>query len=146
MYTIELIEYLLQVLLLDALTRIADREVEFLLIIPGTDVDVERFLLLAILDGIVHEVGNSILEMYLIDEDSRIDGLNLRINLTTRMLYTQGEGLGNLLYHFVQVELLLLEHHTLLVEHRHLEYLLYQETQTLGLIGNNATEVLGHLF
>ena len=146
MYTIELIEYLLQVLLLDALTRIADREVEFLFIIPGTDIDVERFLLLAILHGIVHEVGNGILEMYLIDEDSRIDGLNLRINLTTRMLYTQGEGLGNLLYHFVQVELLLLEHHTLLVEHRHLEHFLYQEAQTLGLIGNNATEVLGHLF
>ena len=61
------------------------------------------------------------------------------------MLYTQGEGLGYLLHHLVEVELFLLEDDALLVEHGHLEYLLDQETQALRLVGNDTAEVLGHL-
>ena len=61
-----------------------------------------------------------------------------------RMLYTQGEGLGNLLYHFVQVELLLHEDHTFLVEHGHLEHLLHKETQALALVADDAAEMVHH--
>ena len=61
------------------------------------------------------------------------------------MLYTERERLGDILNHLVQVELLLLEYNALLIEHRHLEHLLNQETQTLRLVGNHTSQVLGHL-
>ena len=61
------------------------------------------------------------------------------------MLYTQGEGLGYLFHHLVEVEFLLLEDDALLVEHGHLEHFLHQEAEALRLVGNDAAEVLGHL-
>ena len=61
------------------------------------------------------------------------------------MLYTQCERLGDILDHLVEVELLLLEHNALLIEHRHLEHLLNKEAQALRLISDNTAEVLCHL-
>ena len=46
MHTIELIEYLLHVLFLDALPRIANAQVQLLAIVPRVDIDVEWFVLL----------------------------------------------------------------------------------------------------
>ena len=58
------------------------------------------------------------------------DSLNLRINLASGMLYTQGERVGYILYHLVQVETFLFEYSLLSVEHRHLQNLFYKESQT----------------
>ena len=145
-HAIELIEYLLHVLLLDALPRIANAQVQLLAIVPRVDIDVEWFVLLTILHGIIHQVGDGILEVYLIDKDGRFDSFYLRVNLTTGMFHTKVERLGYILHHLVQVEFLLLEHDALLVEHRHLQHLLYKETQTLRLVGNHAAQMLRHLF
>ena len=66
--------------------------------------------------------------MHLIDENGGIHSLDLGIDLATRMLHTEGEAGGDGLEQLVEVELLLLERGRLLVKHRHLEHLLYQET------------------
>ena len=145
MYTVELIEDLAEVLFLDALTGVANGEVELVGIVPGMDVDVEGFVLLAVLHSIVHQVGDGILEMHLVDIDSGVNGFYLGVYLASRMLHTQGEGLGYLLHHLVEVELLLLEDDALLVEHRHLEDFLHEEAQAFRLVGNDTTEVFGHL-
>ena len=69
MHAVELFEDFAEVFFLDALTGVADGEIELLLVVPGADIDVEGLVLLAVLHGIVHEVGNGVLEVYLIDED-----------------------------------------------------------------------------
>ena len=61
------------------------------------------------------------------------------------MFDTQVERLGNVFDHLVEVEFLLLEHHALLVEHRHLQHLLDQEAQALRLVGDDTAEVARHL-
>ena len=122
--TIELIEDLLHILLLNTQTGVTDREAQMILIIPGADIDIERLFGLTILHGIVHQISDGILEMHLIDEDGRIDSLDLSIDLTARMLHTKCEGTGNRLQEFVEVEFLLLEGGLLAVEHRHLEHFL----------------------
>ena len=103
MHSVELLEDLLHVLLLDALPRIADAEAETFLLVPGTDIEIERLVWFAILHGIVHEVGNGILEVDLIDEDSRVDSLYFRIDMTTRMLHSQRERRGDVLQQLVEV-------------------------------------------
>ena len=88
MDTIELVEYLLHVFLLDAQTRVTDAEAETLLFIPSTDIEVERLVWLTILHGVVHQVGDSILEVYLINEDGRIDGFYLRIDMSSSVFHS----------------------------------------------------------
>ena len=122
-YTVELVEYLAQVLLLDALTGIADTKVQLLVVVPCTDIDIQRLVGLAVLHGIVHQIGDGVLEVNLIDVNGRVYSFYLGVYLASGMLHTQGERLGNLLHHLVQVEFLLLEDDTLLVEHRHLKHL-----------------------
>ena len=70
MYSIELFEDFLQVLLLHTHSRIGDGEVEMLVIIPGLHRDVERLIWLAILHSVVHQVEDDILEMHLIHIDA----------------------------------------------------------------------------
>ena len=69
MYAIELVEDLPHVLLLDAQTGVAYGESETVFLVPRADIDVECLLGLAILHGIVHQIGNGILEVHLIDVD-----------------------------------------------------------------------------
>ena len=69
MHTVELVEDLLHVLFLDAKTGIADGETEAALLVPGLDIEVERLFGFALLHGIVHQVGDGVLEVYFIDED-----------------------------------------------------------------------------
>ena len=109
MHSVELVEDLLHVLLLDAQTCITDAEAETLLLVPGTDIKIERLIWLAILHSVVHQVGDSILEVYLVDEDSRIHSLDLRIDMTSSMFHSQRECRGNVLQQLVEVEFLLLE-------------------------------------
>ena len=80
--------------------------------------------------------------MHLIDEDGRIDSLDLSIDLTARMLHTKCEGTGNRLQEFVEVEFLLLEGGLLAVEHRHLEHFLHKEAQALRLVVDDTTQML----
>ena len=67
--TVELVEDLLQVLLLDALSGVAYREVQLVVVVPCVDVDIDRLVGLAILHGIVHQIGDGILEVDLVDID-----------------------------------------------------------------------------
>ena len=69
MHTVELFEYLLDVLLLDALTCVLDREAQAVLIVPGLDVDIERLFGLAILHSVVHQIGDGVLEVNLVDKE-----------------------------------------------------------------------------
>ena len=53
--------------------------------------------------------------------------------------------MGCVFYDFVEIELLLLEHCLLAVEHTHLQHLLYQESESLRLVVNDATQMFLHL-
>ena len=53
--------------------------------------------------------------------------------------------MGCILYDFVEVEFLLLEHRLLAVEHTHLQHLLYQKAESLRLVVNDATQMFLHL-
>ena len=86
---VELVEYLLHVLLFDALSCIADAEAEMLLLVPRADIEVERLVGLTVFHRVIHQVGDGILEMHLIDIDGRIDSLDLGIDLTACMLHAQ---------------------------------------------------------
>ena len=67
MNTVELVEDLLHILLLNAQACIADAETEMVLLVPSADIEVERLIGLAVFHRVVHQVGDGILEMYLID-------------------------------------------------------------------------------
>ena len=87
--TVELIKDLLDVFFLDAHAGIADGQAEvFVLVVPGAQVNVERLIGFAVFHRIVHQIGDGILEMHLIDVDSGVDGFYLRIDLAASMLYT----------------------------------------------------------
>ena len=88
MYAIELVEHLLKIVLLKSKTRIANREIQMLVVVPCAQVDVHRLVGLAILYGIVEQVVNYVLEMHLVYVYCRVDSLDLRINLTSSMLDT----------------------------------------------------------
>ena len=60
------------------------------------------------------------------------------------MLDAQGEGVGDVLDQLVDVVFLHLEGYLLLVEHRHLEHLLNEETQALALVADDAAEMVHH--
>ena len=145
MHTIELVEDLLDILFLDTLSCITDTETEVTMIVPCADIDIQRFFGLTVFDSIIHQIGDGILEVHLIDIHGRVDSLNLCIYLSTRMFHAQGECGGDILYHLVEIQFLLLKHHALLVEHRHLQHLLHEEAQAFRLVGNHATQVLRHL-
>ena len=115
--SVELIENLLHVLLLDAQTRVADAEAETLLLIPSTDIEVERLVRLAIFHGVVHQVGDGVLEVYLIDKDGRIDGFYFCIDMSSGVLHSQRERRGDVLQQLVEVEFFFLKRYRLLVEH-----------------------------
>ncbi len=61
------------------------------------------------------------------------------------MLYAEGERVSRILNDFIEIELLLLEHRLLAVEHTHLQYLLYQEAESLRFIIYHTTQMLLHL-
>ena len=70
MYAVELVEDLTQVFFLDALSGVADGEAQVVvLVVPGADVDVDGFVVLTLLHGVVHEVCDGVLEVYLVDVD-----------------------------------------------------------------------------
>ena len=144
MHSVELVEDLLHVLLLDAQTSITDAEAETLLLVPGTDIKIERLVWLAILYSVVHQVGDGILEVYLVDEDSRIHSLDLRIDMASSMFHSQRECRGDVLQQLVEVEFLLLERYRLFVEHRHLQHLLHKEAQTFRLVVDHTSQVFQH--
>ena len=60
------------------------------------------------------------------------------------MLHTQGETGGDIFEEFVQVEFLFLERSCLTVEHRHLQHLLHEETEALGLVVDDTAKMLEH--
>ena len=60
------------------------------------------------------------------------------------MLYAQGKRVGHVLDHLVEVEVLLLEHSLLAVEHTHLQHLLHEEAQALGLVLHHSRQMLHH--
>ena len=91
MDAVEFVEDLLDVLFLDAQSRITNTETEAVLLVPCTDIDIERLFWFTILDSVIHQIGDGVLEMHLIDIDGRINGLNLGKDLTTGMLYTKRE-------------------------------------------------------
>ena len=74
MYAVELVEDFLQVLLLHTQTRIIDREIQMMFIIPCLHRDKQRLFGFTILHGIVHQIENHILEMNLIHIERRAYG------------------------------------------------------------------------
>ena len=86
--SIELVEDFLHVLLLDTQTGVTDAEEETFFLVPGTDIEVERLIGFTVFHRVIHQIGDGVLEMHLIDIDGRINGLNLGKDLTTGMLYT----------------------------------------------------------
>ena len=101
--TVEFLENLLQVVLLDTDTGVADREVEVVVVIPCLEVDVQRLVGLAILDGVVHQIEEGVLEMNLIDIYCRVYGLDVGIDFSASMLYPQGKRVGHILHSLVKV-------------------------------------------
>ena len=134
MHAVELLKHLLQIFLLDADAGISHGEAEMGIVVPCTQIDIERLLGLAILHGVVHQIEEGVLEVHLIDIDGRVDSLNLGVDFSAGMLYAQGKRVGHVLDHLVEVEVLLLEHSLLAVEHTHLQHLLHEEAQALGLV------------
>ena len=145
MYAVELVEDLLQVLLLHTQTRIIDGEIQMMFIIPCLHRDKQRLFRFTILHGIVHQIEDHILKMHLIHIERGVYRLDIHVYLSTRMLYAEGERVGCILNYLVQVELLLLEHRLLAVEHTHLQYLFYQEAESLRFIIYHTTQMLLHL-
>ena len=143
MYTIELIEDLLDIVFLDADTRIPYRQVQTVLVVPCLQIDIDGLVGLTVFHCIVEQVVDHVLEVHLIHEDGGIDSTDIGIDLTACMLHTERERVGHALHHFVQVEFLLLEHRFLTVEHRHLQYLLHEEAQAFRLIVHHTTQMLG---
>ena len=71
MYAVELLENLAQVLLLDAYAGIADGDRDLAgRGVPRADVEIQRLIGLAVLDGVVDEVEDDIAEMRLADRKS----------------------------------------------------------------------------
>ena len=70
MNTIEFIEDFLHVLALNALSVVGNGEAELVTVVPGSYVDVDGLIGLAVFHSVVHEVGNGVLEVYLINVDS----------------------------------------------------------------------------
>ena len=116
-----------------------------LVVVPCAKINIEWLIHLAIFHGVVHEVEDDILEVHLIDIHRRVDSLNLGIYLTASMLHSERERLCSILHHLVEVEFLLLEYRLLLIKHRHLQHLLYEESQALSLVVDHASEVFHHL-
>ena len=146
MDTIELVEHFLKVLALDADTCIANGEIERVVIVPRVHVNVERLVLLAIFHSVVEQVVDHVLEMHLVDKDGRVYSFYLRIDMASRVLDAQREGVSNIFNHFVEVKFLFLEGSALTVEHRHLQHLIDQEAQALGLIEDDTPQIIIHLF
>ena len=69
MYAIELVEYLLDIFFLDALTVILDAEAQMLAFVPSANVDVDRLIGLAIFHRVIQQVGDGIGEVHLVNED-----------------------------------------------------------------------------
>ena len=78
--------------------------------------------------------------------DGRFHRLHLGVYLASRMLHPEGEGIGYRINHLVEVGLLHLEDILAFVEHRHLQYLLHEESQSLALVVDYPSEVLQHGF
>ena len=82
--------------------------------------------------------------MHLVYVYRGVYGLYLGVYLAAGVLHAQRERVGYVLHHLVEVELLLLEHGLLAVEHRHLEHFLHEETQPFGLVVYHGAQVLHH--
>ena len=130
MYAVELVEYLLQVLLLDAQAVVLNGEVQVLLVVPRLDHQFQRLIWVTVFHRIVQQVVNHVREVHLVNKDSRVNGSDVHQDFSARVLHSERKRVGNVLQQFVQVHVLLLEHGILLVEHRHLEHLLHQEPQS----------------
>ena len=144
-HAIELVEDFPHVFAPHALSVVGDGETELIVLVPGANMDVYGLVGLSILHGVVHQVGNGILEVHLVHIDGRIYGFYLGVNLAAGVLHTQGERAGCLFKQFIDVEFLLFERHRLTVEHRHLQYFLYEEAQAFRFVVDDAAQVLLHL-
>ena len=103
MNAIELIKYLLQVFFLHSHTRIFNWEIEEFVIIPGFHCNIQSLICFSVFNSIVHQIEYYILEMNLIHIDSRINSFNIRIDLSTCMLYSECKGVGNILHHLIKI-------------------------------------------
>ena len=72
--------------------------------------------------------------MHLVHIDGIIHGIRFRIYLTTGVLHTKTESIGNILYQLIQIEFLAFEDGFLAVKHRHLQYFFHKESQTFRLL------------
>ena len=138
MYTVEAVEYLLEVITLDSDTVISDGDHEFAGFIPGADFKMQWNIGPLILDGIVHEVEDDVSEVHLIDHAERILGLKLGIDGSADILYLELKGVDYSVDELIDIHLLKFHCVALALKHRHLENLLNLETETFGLIVDDA--------
>ncbi len=138
MYTVEAIEYLLEVITLDTNSVISDGDHEFAGLIPGADLEMQRNIGPLILDGVVHEVEDDVGEVHLIDHAKRILSLELGIDGAADILDFEFEGVDYAVDEFIDIHLLKFHGVALALKHGHLEHLLYLEAQTFGLIVDDA--------
>ena len=109
MYAVELLEDLLQVLLLHTDARVAHGEVEVVVIVPSLQIDVDGLVGLTVFHRVVHQVEDHVLEVYLVDIDTRVYSFHVDIDLAAGVFHAQGKRVGDGLHHLIEVEMLLLK-------------------------------------
>ena len=139
-----MLENFLQVVFLDTHSVVLDREAQVVVGVPRLDEEVDGLVGLPVFDGVVDKVEDDIGEMHLVDIALRVYRLDIGDDFATGVLHAQREGVGHVLYHLVEVELLFLEDGVFLVEHRHLEHFLHEEPQSFRLILDGASDMLHH--
>ena len=127
MNPVELIEYLLQILLLDANTIVLNGNIKLVRFVPGLDMQPQFAFRLLVFHRIVQQVENDIGEMHFIHKYPRTMGIQLGSDGTVVLLGLQRKGIHHTGYQIVGIDILHLQSSLLPLEHGHLQHLLYLE-------------------
>ena len=144
MHAIELLEYLFQILLLDADAVILDGNHQFARLIPSLHRQLQIRIRTFILHCIIHEIENHIGDMHLIGKNGRVGSFKLRFNLSIITLHFQCKRVDNTRYQLVGIQFLILQSSLLTVKHRHLKHFFYLEPQALRFIVDDTRYMLEH--
>lgn len=98
----------------------------------------------AVLYGVVEQVEDYVGEVHLVDLDDGVHGVEVGGDAAAVFLNLELEGVDDVEYHGVGVDVDNLESTLLAVEHAHLEHLLDLEAQALGLVVDYGRNLLEH--
>ena len=144
-YTVELFEYLLQVVALDADAVVLQRDAEPVGLVPGRYGEFQLCVLTAVFHGVVHEVEDDVGQVHLVDHHVGTLGAQVGDDLSAVLLDLQREGVDDARDEFVHVDLRHVEVSLLVLVHAELQHLLHLEPQALRLVVDGRCQAAQHL-